>query len=93
MLARVTEIFHWKVTKCCVFNRFELHGRESCPPVSQPVDWSSVEAQFQQFYSGMEMQYNVTGLTPYTKYDWRIVVYNSAGSTQSSITSVETCKY
>ncbi|XP_077990481.1 usherin-like [Glandiceps talaboti] len=70
--------------------RYELHGRETCPPLSQQIEWSCSEGEFQEQYSGMDLAFNATELTPYTRYDWKVIAYNDAGSTESSIMTAET---
>ena len=73
------------------FPRFVLNQRESCPLTWQPFQETCVPRDVVQVYEGLVLERTVSGLQPYSAYDFQVISYNSAGGSKGvSWTRAET---
>ena len=69
---------------------FEIHMRQGCPPPPQPFSQPCLTRPFRIIYEGLQLSHNSTGLSPYTKYDFKVMAYNDEGQAESPVTQQDT---
>ncbi|XP_046887280.1 usherin-like [Hypomesus transpacificus] len=80
----------WPLSPNGVIESCELHVRSTCPHPPQPVPAPCVMGPVETCFFGRRRSHNVTGLQPYTSYNFRTACFNNMGSTASEWTPVTT---
>ena len=80
------------MTFVCLCDRYELSVREACPHPyaddNDDVTMPCTEGQYVNRARGKNvLDVHITGLTPYSKYEFQLLVSNTAGQLESPVTT------
>ena len=80
------------MTFVCLCDRYELSVREACPHPyaddNDDVTMPCTEGQYVNRARGKNVLHvHITGLTPYSKYEFQLLVSNTAGQLESPVTT------
>ncbi|PIK62300.1 putative usherin [Apostichopus japonicus] len=70
-----------------IISEFQFLHRPSCPLSEQPFVQSCQDQPFETVNKGLALNHNVSGLSPYTRYDFKVRAYNAKDFTESSTVS------
>ncbi|KAJ8045141.1 Usherin [Holothuria leucospilota] len=62
-----------------IISNFEFQFRASCPLSEQPFTQTCQEKSFTTINKGLSQNHNVSGLSPYTRYDFQVKALNAEG--------------
>ncbi|XP_041469805.1 usherin-like [Lytechinus variegatus] len=67
-----------------IITKFQLLFRSGCPLTTQPFEQTCPFEDYSSIDKDLALIHNVTGLRPYTRYEFVVVAFNDAGRVESS---------